>query len=169
MNNLNCIRFRLERVWGWTIHFPSFSLFSISIFHSQTITDAIRDSLTQLHSYRWRCWEFESPNEVRLMNARWADAKSCSFCVALWLHFKPTLAPASYQPSAHCIVDFFYFLLLFCVCVLWAFRCAVWPAVRCHQFNVIGYLYQKSIAFSISFSLPFNRCWAHWAICSLDS
>lgn len=44
------------------------------------------------------------------------------------------------QPRTHCIVDFFYFQM----CGLSSFIFALlWPAVRCHQFNVIGYLYQQ--------------------------
>lgn len=101
------------------------------------------------------------------MNARWADAKTSSFCVALWLYFETHTCSSVLHTSdsvnvcqlcriniarTHCIVDFSYFQM----CGLSAL---LWPAVRCHQFNVIGYLYQKkSIAFSIPSIPSFNRC-----------
>lgn len=60
MNNLNCIRFWFERDrgYGWTIYFLSFIYFPFLFFDSWTIRDAISYSLTQLHGYRWCCWEF---------------------------------------------------------------------------------------------------------------
>lgn len=137
MNNLNCIRFRFDlKLKPMLKHLLCVFIHIIENTISQARSITAIDGPSSWYLLR-------VSNEVRLMNARWTDAKSCPLCrlVTSYRHLTPPMAVQVCVCLPHALPtgctasDWNRNCSFRLLSVVFYFISLLWPAVRCHQFQ----------------------------------